>query len=224
MLVSQPVHLPQSCPQESARRVAGYQHSAFIFGKESLIGSAATGERRFEAGALVALIQKGIQYQELLAQDSASGESAESTYRRYPVAQLLATPDATKLAAPERDATTEHAGKPLHGHTADVLAVAWSPQSAVLATAAADSTARLWHLQGAGSEAVVPCDILQHHQVEATGAAATVHALAWAPDASWVATAAFDGLVRVWGSHGALSLPAHRLAGHVREHFAAEAK
>jgi WD40 repeat protein len=194
-----------SCNRRS-HGTAGYVHSAFLFGKESFLSSTTVKHRHFAPGALVSLIQKGIQYQELLAQDSSS---SESTYRTFSTAELLRAHGQRRLlATPESPAPQQYPGQALQGHTSDVLAVAWS-SGGVVATGAADSSVRMWHWQTSESEdegvAIVPCDILQHLQPVPTGSPPTVHGLAWAPDGGWLATAAFDGIVRVWGCRGALS-------------------
>jgi WD40 repeat protein len=190
---------------------AGYVHSAFLFGKESFLSTTTIKHRHFAPGALVSFIQKGIQYQELLAQDTSSSESGTATYRTFSTAELLRAHGPRPLVArPAAPTSQQYPGSALRGHTSDVLAVAWSSSSGKVATGAADSSARIWHWQTSASEAdeevaAVPCDILQHLQPITTGSPSTVHSLAWAPNGRWMATAAFDGLVRVWGSGGAWS-------------------
>ena len=167
------------------------------------------GRKDFGAGALIDIVQKGIQYKELQAQNAPSIISGDSEYRIFPAQQLLRAKDPSTLAAASTEANgaaTE--GTPLRGHSAAVLAVAWQPQGSSLATASADSTARVWHLQPPSRTGVVPAamaasDVLAHE--EPVAAEAAVHRLAWAPDGSCLATAALDGLVRVWGARGALS-------------------
>ncbi len=76
--------------------------------------------------------------------------------------------------------------KRLAGHGADVWAVAFSPDSARVATASGDHTARIWDLAGRGR--VVSLD----------GHDGYISAIAWSPDGGRVATASADHTVRLW--------------------------
>ena len=73
----------------------------------------------------------------------------------------------------------------LYGHESGVVAATFSPDSASLATASSDSTAKVWPL--AGGE---PVTLPGHRQ--------GVEGIAFSPDGSRLAAAGQDGSVRVY--------------------------
>ncbi|HEV2237240.1 MAG TPA: hypothetical protein VGR57_11320, partial [Ktedonobacterales bacterium] len=73
-------------------------------------------------------------------------------------------------------------------HGNPVLAVAWSPDGALLASGDSDGVVRVWSAT-TGETAIV------YH--EHTG---PITAVAWSPDGQWVASASEDGTARVWNA------------------------
>jgi WD40 repeat protein len=92
----------------------------------------------------------------------------------------------------------------LDGHSAAVLAVAWSPKGTMLATCSGDQTVRLW-------------DPATHRQLgdPLTGHTGWVWSLAWSPDEKMLATAGGEGdlTVRLWDVAGGQQLGVP-LTGH----------
>src|SRR5438034_1374843 len=94
-------------------------------------------------------------------------------------------------------------------HRGLVHAVAPSSDSALLATAGADGTVRLWNLKRQGEVAAI-----------LTEDKGPLHAVAFSPDGKTLASAGADGVVRLWdvkvGDEQPLTIdqPRKLLAGH----------
>jgi WD40 repeat protein len=94
------------------------------------------------------------------------------------------------------------AAKPttLEGHTDGITAIAYAPDSATLATASIDSTARIWDAATGAMQHVLK------------GHTAGITAIAYAPNGRLIATASDDQTARLWGTAGNLIAT---LAGHM---------
>ncbi|KAJ1728206.1 hypothetical protein LPJ61_004162 [Coemansia biformis] len=120
-------------------------------------------------------------------------------------------PDAEKenqKATPEakagRKGRTVETAQLLRGHTSPVFLCAWNPTSAnILATGAGDGTARIWDLSslGSGERAIV-----LSHDAEEGESRVDVTSIVWNTQGTLLATACFNGQLRVWTAAGELKL------------------
>lgn len=150
---------------------SGFQHSSFTFSQESHINQASISGSQVPPGALISLIQKGLQYVEAEVSISEDGTILEDvpplslidavTFDSYTGKGGLSMKGEGSGGGNKR--TTHDNGEPmdidkgvsdhpsslvqvLRGHTSEVFTCSWSPVANVLVTGSGDSTARLWHL------------------------------------------------------------------------------
>eukprot|EP00892_Ulva_mutabilis_P000400 jgi/Ulvmu1/10360/UM061_0043.1 len=179
---------------------SGYAHSAFIFGNETKAKDAPTSPGEFCPSALVDLIQKGILYKELQTRIAANGNpvrditSSELIRAKHPLDPLKSAV-VSPIQAPRRRWTD---------HTGHIGTQAWHPSEAILATGSADGSSRIYHMSSNVFDQQ-SCDILQH-AVPGNIASSEVAAVAWAPDGDKIATATFDGHMRLWSRNGSMLL------------------
>ena len=217
---------------------SGFTHSAFTFGYESLVHNSSVANADLPPGALISILQKGLQYIEIEAHLNEDGSE-----RAIPEPFALLTPQAIRdrrLNAVRdynrgeeqlaRDAEDRLSGKlvgedsvtSLKGHTSEVFICSWSPNSDLLASGSKDSTARLWQIPHgrSGPPASEMCmkttQILKHVR---DGAKAKEHkdvtTLDWNSDGSLLATGTFDGQARIWTSSGELKSTLTKHAGPI---------
>ena len=77
-----------------------------------------------------------------------------------------------------------------HGHTQQVRAVAWSPDSKHIASGSDDQTVQVW-------SAATGQHVLTYHPAQDAGA---VFALSWSPDSTRIASGGKGGHVHVWNA------------------------
>ncbi len=130
--------------------------------------------------------------------DAASGEellrlpgtTEPSDYRTAqrvdfnPDGEWLATADSNLIRI--WDADSGNLIRTLSGHSADVTALAFSPEGQRLATGSQDATARIWDLTS-GAELHVMTDHTE-----------AIEELAFSPDGDWLATASDDRSLKIW--------------------------
>jgi len=93
----------------------------------------------------------------------------------------------------------------LKGHDSEVFICAWNPIKDLLASGSGDSTARIWNMTQAGSEASVK--VLKHCiQMEGREVPSNkdVTSLDWNCDGNLLATGSYDGYARIWSTTGEL--------------------
>jgi WD40 repeat protein len=113
------------------------------------------------------------------------------------------------------DAATGAHRMTLRGHTGDVTAAEFSPDSRLILTTSTDSTARLWDA-ATGEEK----EVLRGHRH-------VVRAGRFSPDGRWVATASTDGTARIWSTATGqewLTLPPVHGIAYLRVEFSADSQ
>lgn len=212
---------------------SGYQHSAFSFGIESHVTQSSINETVVPPGALVNLLQKGIQFieGELCVTDDgnlienldllgtiplidavvpeALAERVNTIYRlisqKAEARKKLATISQYAALEDEDDSIL------LHGHRREVFGCAWHPSSNIVATGAADGVAGLWHLNSDEIK-IIELNHAQDVNNRFMHHSADVTSLIWNPDGNLLATAStIDNAIRIWSTDGNLMAT---LCGH----------
>lgn len=183
-------------PHLHSQVLAGYAHSAFIFGTESKAKDVATSPGEFCPSALVDLLQKGVLYKELETRLAAKGSpvreitSSELIRAKHPLDPLKSAVP-SPIQAPRRRLTD---------HTGHISTQAWHPTEVALATGSADASTRIYHT-GTNIFDQQTCDLLQH-AIPGNVGMSEVAAVSWSPDGQKLATATFDGHMRLWSRSG----------------------
>lgn len=144
------------------------------------------------------LLQKGVLYKELQTRIAANGNpvreitSSELIRAKHPL-------DPLKSAVPS---PIQAPGRRLSDHTGHIGTQAWHPKEVTLATGAADACTRIYHI-GSNVFDQQTCDLLQH-AVPGNVGMSEVAAVSWSPDGQKLATATFDGHMRLWSRNGAI--------------------
>ncbi|KAJ2621307.1 hypothetical protein GGI26_004281 [Coemansia sp. RSA 1358] len=96
----------------------------------------------------------------------------------------------------------------LRGHTSPVFLCAWNPVpgSSVLATGAGDGTARIWDISRAKGDSSQSVTLRHDAPADKDEARLDVTSISWNPSGTLLATACFNGQLRVWSTSGELKL------------------
>ncbi|KAJ2607473.1 hypothetical protein H4S08_004812 [Coemansia sp. RSA 1365] len=113
----------------------------------------------------------------------------------------------TKIALGGKGRITADSVQLLRGHTAPVFLCAWCPAASnVLATGAGDGTARIWDLSRQ-----LPSDdeqpiVLRHdsESLDSNSSRVDVTSIVWNDQGTLLATACFNGQLRIWSAKGEL--------------------
>lgn len=168
---------------------SGFEHSAYVFSSESLLGSTKVATADVPCGALISFIHKGLLFEQMEREI----EDAKRT-------KLMANANESLV---ESNAANGRATVPplvLRGHEKEVFVCSFHPkQGSLLATASKDTTARIWKIEPEES----PTSIVLEH-VSPDVQSVEVVALSWAPSGDMLATGASDGKIRLWSADGTL--------------------
>jgi transducin (beta)-like 1 len=202
--------------------IAGFTHSAFVFGCESTVSKVNVDGKDVPIGALISFIQKGFQFMELEANLTEDGTDVYGKYTTLSARDIL-TKDLKELreAARElklRDAVSEPAAgagtaggaapphtsaepieipssslRELEGHDAEVLSMSWSSKTNLLATGSADGSARIWNPTTGIST-----------KCTSSNADDMIISVEWSPTGTLLAAITARGALLLWESTGAL--------------------
>lgn len=138
----------------------GFLHSAFTFAYESQITKSNLITSNVPSGALIAFMQKGLQYVGIESHVNCDGEEkecgeevnllnphcckiAQNVMSNHPMGKSRKRKEASEsngLQIQSSDVTV------LSGHSEEVFICMWNPRNNLLATSSGDSTARIWNL------------------------------------------------------------------------------
>jgi hypothetical protein len=227
------------------RTLAGFRHSAFTFGAESVVAKSNINGVKIPPGQLINFVQKGIMYTELERSVGEDGSEAPST---EPFSLLRSAdgkgggpssdsgPPAkkqhTEAPAPASSGNGDHSSSAdgvsetpedavttLQGHTSEVFICAWSPTSLLLASGSGDSTARIWRVPngpcGKGQAAAIAEPAVLQHLSSDKEKSKDVTTLDWNHNGSALATGSYDGQARIWSSNGKLTQTLSRHKGPI---------
>jgi len=221
---------------------SGYLHSAFSFGHECHIQNAMQKSNINGAlvppGALVNIIQKGVQFieGELCIGDDGNlvenlenlgtlplidavmprrlADRAESIYRLISEREL-----AKSFLMPgysdQQDVNHDDIRVvQLRGHKREVFSCRWHSSSKIIATGAADGIAGIWQLTSDDIKMIElnHCTNVDTKPYSNDANSTDVTSISWHPEGAWLATAsALDHCVRVWNAEGTIIAT---LSGH----------
>lgn len=197
---------------------SGFTHSSFVFFNESTIPRTNINGANVPPGALISLVQRGLQYKEMethLKEDGSEVRCAAPFSLITPhVCQEVEPTEADLMEIEEECTVPEESVRVLKGHNSEVFLCSWSPdpKSSVLASGSGDSTARLWSVAAqAKGKAPTKSSVLQHTSNVAGEPNKDVTTLDWRKDGLMLATGSYDGIARIWSSKGDLQ---RTLQGH----------
>jgi transducin (beta)-like 1 len=198
---------------------SGFQHSAYTFACESLIGRANINGAEVEPGSLITYIQQGLLYSEIENHITNDGKLVSGCNEPFSLLkhhsckqpgkdEVKSTAESAQIMLQNAEIIANEHLAVLAGHTNEVCMCSWSPEGSMIASGSADGTCRLWNMPtGMSSQASKTAGggqpiILQHG--DAMSAECDVTAISWSPNGTMMATGCSDGCGRLWDRSGQL--------------------
>ncbi|XP_046853364.1 F-box-like/WD repeat-containing protein TBL1XR1 [Xenia sp. Carnegie-2017] len=202
---------------------SGFPHSAFSFGIESNSVHSSIDGVSVPSGALVSVIQKGVQFVEAEACFGEDGTffgegelSLIDAVKPSAISDLHARAlrhleEKAKDTLSYVDVTTgpefpSSKVTNLEGHKSEVCLCSWNPHFDILASGAGDSTVRLWPFKNTDETKDVTSLVLspEDKNTVSNGLASgkDVTALEWNNDGTLLATGFYNGDVKIWNNEG----------------------
>lgn len=202
---------------------SGFPHSAFSFGIESNSIHSSIDSSSIPSGALISVLQKGVQFTEV---EVSLGEDGGSFGHTELSLIDAAFPDVVALHAKAMNQFAEDRAKDgmnfvdvasgpefpstkvtsLEGHQSEVCVCSWNPTEDVLASGAGDATVRLWPFMNVDDvNEVAPIVLPQEGKENENGRQALsrdVTALDWNSEGTLLATGLYNGQIKIWNSEG----------------------
>eukprot|EP00033_Pygsuia_biforma_P001508 GCRY01001703.1.p1 GENE.GCRY01001703.1~~GCRY01001703.1.p1 ORF type:complete len:472 (+),score=72.83 GCRY01001703.1:215-1630(+) len=197
---------------------SGFQHSAFVFGHESVVINSGVDGSNVPPGALISFIQKGLQYCEIERHVREDGTEIDCEEPFELLAPHICREKSEKREKKIKKEKKENkADKQLQkveitgrevsnfiGHQAEVFVCQWNPKQPLLASGSSDATVRIWNLNavaefdGPQGEGVSKTSIVLNHKGQ------DVTALDWNLTGEYLATGSYDGHAFIWNAQGEL--------------------
>eukprot|EP01138_Halocafeteria_seosinensis_P001046 gb/GECG01001070.1/.p1 GENE.gb/GECG01001070.1/~~gb/GECG01001070.1/.p1 ORF type:complete len:536 (+),score=55.17 gb/GECG01001070.1/:1-1608(+) len=208
---------------------AGYSHSAFCFGHESLLTRSSithSNAQEVPPGALVSLLQKASMFMEIEREletthrvsqqgNAAAAASNDDTDKRMQDGTQDAPESIVDLLRMQAKGDTlekdnEWTVATVSSHKSEIHALCWNPTRADnsrFLSCGADSLSRVWKLTRSGKiELLLDIDHTKHHLSDQP---IQITCGTWHPEGSLIVTGLSDGHVCMWDTDGELLFARH---------------
>ncbi|KAM0828245.1 hypothetical protein ACQ4PT_067670 [Festuca glaucescens] len=205
---------------------SGFVHAAFTLGYEAGLHKGGIDGNVVPPGALITVVQKGLQYIELEANTDENDEEAEKDFALLEPLEIITKDveelqrivektkrerlqiDLDKDKGKEKECIIEEHEHRLAGHSSEVFPCAWSPAGSLLASGSGDSTARIWTIPDGPCGSIQPSPASVHVLKKIKGRtnekSKDVTTLDWNGEGTLLATGSYDGQARIWSRDGEL--------------------
>eukprot|EP00002_Diphylleia_rotans_P040818 TRINITY_DN9775_c0_g1_i1.p1 TRINITY_DN9775_c0_g1~~TRINITY_DN9775_c0_g1_i1.p1 ORF type:complete len:481 (+),score=70.87 TRINITY_DN9775_c0_g1_i1:74-1516(+) len=198
---------------------SGFSHASFAFQNESHIHRSSIQSTSVPPGALINLLQKGLQYYEIECHLNPDGSeivcdepfSVIHPHVCAPKSKIprLEIPADGKGSTQQAHVDLDLAFVQLRGHAAEVFSCVWNPLHETLLSGSCDGTALIWKSPEASDFTITAvlfpdnCVKLVHRN-PIEDQRRDIICAAWNDDGSLIATGYHNGIVNIWDEKGTL--------------------